>query len=596
MDRPFGQIDPTPTVTDEPRRAGVEGPMPCCGGSQPVDEGERPHVIPLGGVARRAVTPPPRPLTSTTKVADVPTSGADAWHRTETRSMATNHLYYGDNLDVLRRKIASGSVDLCYIDPPFNSKRTYFQIYNNQGGEDRAQAQAFVDTWSWGDEAAEGLDYILDLERLQGNADGVRWTEQTVALIRGLEQVLGRGSLLAYLVHMTLRIVEIHRALKPTGSFYLHCDPTASHYLKLVCDAVFCGQGGEFLNEIAWCYRGGGVPKKDFARRHDTIFRYSKSGSYTFNVDEVRMPYSADSMARLKYKAKSFRTNKTYDAYEPNEKGKHPEDWWELQPVMPSAKERLGYPTQKPEALLERIIRASSNEGDVVLDAYCGCGTTVAVAQRLGRRWIGIDVTYQSIALILYRFEKTYGDDWPAVEASIELDGVPKDLESAMALANKREDKTRKEFEKWAVLTYSRNQARINDKKGADGGIDGTAFFHIDNTTNGKAVFQVKSSKGTRGDLATLNSDRQRVGAEFGFLICAALPSKPMLDEIAAAGKYAHPHLNREDDRLQVVTIAELFDRPGQPGKRLDLPMARTDAVKAAKALGQAGKQMGLDV
>lgn len=156
----------------------------------------------------------------------------------------TNHLYYGDNLDVLRRKIASQSVDLCYIDPPFNSKRNYFQIYTNQGGEDRAQAQAFVDTWEWGDEAAEGLDYILDIERLHGDMRGVRWTEQTVALIRGLEKVLGRGSLLAYLVHMTLRIMEIHRALKPTGSFYLHCDPTASHYLKTLLDAVFCGGGG----------------------------------------------------------------------------------------------------------------------------------------------------------------------------------------------------------------------------------------------------------------------------------------------------------------------------------------------------------------
>lgn len=155
-----------------------------------------------------------------------------------------NHLYYGDNLDVLRRKIASQSVDLCYIDPPFNSKRNYFQIYNNQGGEDRAQAQAFVDTWEWGDEAAEGLDYILDIERLHGDMRGVRWTEQTVELIRGLEKVLGRGSLLAYLVHMTLRIMEIHRALKSTGSFYLHCDPTASHYLKTLLDAVFCG-GGE---------------------------------------------------------------------------------------------------------------------------------------------------------------------------------------------------------------------------------------------------------------------------------------------------------------------------------------------------------------
>ena len=156
----------------------------------------------------------------------------------------TNRLYYGDNLDVLRRKIESGSVDLCYIDPPFNSKRNYFQMYNNQGGEDRAQAQAFVDTWEWGDEAVEGLEYILHIDRLQGNVGTTQWTEQTVELIRGLEKVLGRGSLLAYLVHMTLRIVEIHRVLKPTGSFYLHCDPTASHYLKLVLDAVFCGHGG----------------------------------------------------------------------------------------------------------------------------------------------------------------------------------------------------------------------------------------------------------------------------------------------------------------------------------------------------------------
>ncbi len=270
--------------------------------------------------------------------------------------------------------------------------------------------------------------------------------------------------------------------------------------------------------------------------------------------------------------------------------------WTNISKIAPTSKERLGYPTQKPEALLERIIRASSNEGDVVLDAYCGCGTTVAVAQRLNRRWIGIDITYQSIALILKRLEDRHPDDWLAIEAGLILDGVPKDIDSAMALANKREDKARKEFEKWAVLTYSRNQARINDKKGADGGIDGVAYFHLDGKTNGKAVFQVKSSKGTRADLATLNSDRLREGAEFGFLICAALPSKPMRDEIAAAGKYKHPFVDREDDRLQVVTIAELFDGPGRPGARLNLPMARGDAVKAARALGSAGKQMGLDV
>ena len=183
-----------------------------------------------------------------------------------------NELYYGDNLDVLRRKIAGESVDLCYIDPPFNSKRNYFQIYNNQGGEDRAQAQAFVDTWNWGDEAIEGIEYILDIERLNGSVGQTRWTEQTVELIRGLEKVLGRGSLLAYLVHMTLRIVEIHRVLKPTGSFYLHCDPTASHYLKLVLDAVFCGQGGDFRSEIIWRRTGSHNKAGRWAPIHDVIF------------------------------------------------------------------------------------------------------------------------------------------------------------------------------------------------------------------------------------------------------------------------------------------------------------------------------------
>ncbi len=251
--------------------------------------------------------------------------------------------------------------------------------------------------------------------------------------------------------------------------------------------------------------------------------------------------------------------------------------------------ERLGYPTQKPEALLERIIRASSNEGDLVLDAYCGCGTTVAVAQRLKRKWIGIDITYQSISLILKRLADKYPADWPAIEADILFDGIPRDLASAVALANRKDDRTRKEFEKWAVLTYSNNQARINDKKGADAGIDGIAYFLIDKGINGKAIFQVKSGGANRATLATLNSDRQREKAEFGILITMDLPTKAMRDEIAAAGKYKHPLLNREDDRLQVITVAEML-----AGKRLDLPMARTGAIKSAEALGDSDKQESL--
>jgi DNA methylase len=199
----------------------------------------------------------------------------------DTRPKGKNQLYYGDNLDILRRKVADASVDLCYIDPPFNSKRNYFQIYNNQGGEDRAQAQAFVDTWEWGDEAADGIAWITDIAQLQNG----KLTEQTVELIRGLEKVLKRGSLLAYLVHMTLRIVEIHRVLKPTGSFYLHCDPTASHYLKLVLDAVFCGQGGDYINEIIWNRTAAkGHAFTRFASSHDVILGYRKGTSATWNA------------------------------------------------------------------------------------------------------------------------------------------------------------------------------------------------------------------------------------------------------------------------------------------------------------------------
>lgn len=569
-----------------------------------------------------------------------------------------NELYYGDNLDVLRRKIASDSVDLCYVDPPFNSKRNYFQIYNNQGSEDRAQAQAFVDTWEWGDEAVEGLAYILDIERLQGGAAGsVVWTVQTVELLRGLEKVLGRGSLLAYLVSMTLRIVEIHRVLKPTGSFYLHCDPTASHYLKLVLDAVFCGQGGDFLNEIVWkrTHSHGGATR--FGPIHDVILYYSKSTSICWNpqftgyTDKYLENFFRFSDERGRYRAtiltgtgpRNGSSGKPWRGYDPTSVGRH---WaipgfmrpligktdtvqealekldeigriiWpnksdgvpsfkqyvddmegtslqdifdDIQPISSQAAERLGYPTQKPEALLERIIKASSNEGDVVLDAYCGCGTTVAVAQRLGRRWIGIDITFQSISLILKRLKDKYSGEWPTIEANIRLDGVPRDLASAKALSNRKDDRTRKEFEKWAVLTYSDNQARINEKKGADSGIDGIAYFLINNDENGKAIFQIKSGGANRATLATLNSDRQREKAEFGFLISFDPPTKAMREEMVAAGKYKHPLLAREDDRLQVITVAEILE-----GKRLDLPMARTDAVKSAAALGDADKQIGL--
>lgn len=509
-------------------------------------------------------------------------------------SITKNRLFYGDNLDVLRNKIHSESVDLCYIDPPFNSKRNYFQIYNNIGtdGGDKAQAQAFMDTWEWGDEAEAGLNFIIDIQNLNNG----KFTPQTVALIKGLEQVLGHGDLFAYLVHMTLRIVEIYRVLKPTGSFYLHCDPTASHYLKLVLDSVFCadGNGGDFRNEIIWYYynKMHDSRKKLFSRATDTIFFYVKKFQEDFTFHQLTETRDAPikQLARVKVNGILKNARDEYGNIIYNIKNdKTIDNVWRIPCLQPAAQERLGYPTQKPEALLERVIKASSNENDVVLDAYCGCGTTVAVAQKLKRQWIGIDITYQSISLILKRLQDKYPDQWQVIEANIQLDGVPRDFASANALANRTDDKTRKEFEKWAVLTYSKNQARINDKKGADGGIDGVAYFMIDANTNGKAVFQVKSGGANRATIATLNSDRQREKAEFGILITMDAPTKPMLQEMQAVGKYKHPMLNREDDRIQIVTIQELLD-----GKRLDLPMSRNDAIKSAEAVGDADKQQTL--
>ena len=460
-----------------------------------------------------------------------------------------NQLYYGDNLEVLRRYIKDESVDLCYIDPPFNSKRNYNQIYNNIGAEDKAQAQAFIDTWEWDDHAIHGINEILI------NYHGL-FTQQCIALITGLSNVLGKGSLLAYLVSMTLRITEIHRVLKPTGSFYLHCDPTASHYLKLILDGVFCSQRGEFRNEIVWCYRGAGYPKKDFGRRHDLIFRYSKGKEFTFNLDSVREEYAETTKERFRHHIGNKRGKKDFGQQSLNPLGKQPDDWWEIQPIAPSAKERLGYPTQKPESLLEKIIKASSNENDIVLDAYCGCGTTVAVCQKLDRQWIGIDITYQSISLILKRLE----DSFPGVLKTIKLHGIPKDIESAKALANKTDDRTRKEFEKWAILTYTNNKAVINAKKGADKGIDGIVYFQGDKNDPEKIIFQVKSGKVKSGDIRDLLGTMTIESASLAIFITLEEPTKDMLKTAKSAGFYQSKYMSHTCDKIQIVTIKEIIE------------------------------------
>ena len=533
----------------------------------------------------------------------------------------TNQLFYGDNLEVLRdhRKIRDESVDLCYIDPPFNSKRNYFQIYNNIGKDDQAQAQAFIDTWTWNDLAIVGFQEIT-LTR-QGD-----YTRQTIELIKGLKAVLGENGLLAYLISMTQRVNEIQRVLKPTGSFYLHCDPTASHYLKLMLDSVFCPRGGDYLNEIIWPRTNAhNMKTRSYVRSNDTLFFYAKGKEFIWN-----QPYTGYSQAQLKrYKpdesgrlytgqdltmSGNVSRNFTWRGVKPSENRgwavseEQLEKWWnegmilkkldgkprldglkvyldeklgkpvgtnwsDIERIGNTSDERLGYPTQKPEALLERIIQASSNEGDTILDAYCGCGTSVAVAQRLRRNWIGIDITYQSIAVILKRLEDHFGAE--IVEA-IQLNGIPRDVESARALANKKDDRLRKEFEKWAVMTYSKNRATINEKKGADKGIDGIGYFSTGKDTTKRVIFQVKSGKVQRNDISTLNSDRQREDAEIAVLITLEDATKPMRDEAKAVGVFHHDLWNRDDPRIQIVTIREMI----QDGKRLDLPL--TEVLKIA--------------
>ncbi|HEX5230469.1 MAG TPA: DNA methyltransferase [Bryobacteraceae bacterium] len=549
-----------------------------------------------------------------------------------------NYLFYGDNLEVLRKHVKDETVDLCYIDPPFNSERDYNQIYNNVGEEDQAQAQAFTDTWVWDEMAIAGYDEIIS------NASG-RFTPQIVELIKGLHGVLGLGSLFAYLISLTLRVTEIHRTLKTTGSFYLHCDPTASHYLKIILDAIFCPNGGDFKNEIIWKRTTARSDSHKWNHIHDILLFYTKSKTYTWKtqymgyedeyvdafydqVDENGDVYMSDNLTAPQ-KRGGF-SGKPWRGIDPTSKGRHwalPKQFldslgitggtvqsrldkldalgrveWpdkengvprykrylkdmpglaiqsiinDIPPIPRNSAERLGYPTQKPLALLERIIKASSNEGDVVMDTYCGCGTTIDAAQKNKRRWIGIDITYQSIAVVLQRLEDSYGKVF--VE-TVMLGGIPRDMKSVHALANKKDDRLRKEFEKWAVLTYTNNRAVINEKKGADAGIDGTAYFKVGKKDNAKIIFQVKSGSVKRGDIATLRGDMERTEAALSVLLTLEEPTKPMVQEANAAGQYYHEEMGKSYDRISIVTIREIVEGH----KRLEIPMS-LEVLKAAQ-------------
>jgi DNA modification methylase len=500
-----------------------------------------------------------------------------------------NKLYYGDNLEIMRKKLKDETVDLCYIDPPFNSNRDYFQIYDKPDGiNDKAQAKAFIDTWTWDDDAISGYNQIIHNE-------GNHFTNEIINLIKGLKIAIGECDLLAYIVSMALRVTEIHRVLKPTGSFYLHCDQTASHYLKLMLDAIFSHKN--FQNEIIWKRSSGSGGKSaghKYTPNHDVLLYYSKSKDHIYNqlyyeiTDEWIKKNTFTENGDIWYWSHYGRKEKKLLS---DKMGFRMDDIWvdidSINEGVRGKSERMGYPTQKPEALLRRILETSSNEGDTVLDCYCGCGTAVSVAQELKRNWIGIDITYQSISLIIKRLGDTFGTK---VNEDIELDGIPKDMASATALAHKKDDHIRKEFEKWAILTYSNNQAVINEKKGADKGVDGIAYFGTAKNESERIIFQVKSGHVGFDTISKLHSDMEGADAKMAVLITLQEPTKPMRDKANSIGMYHHPLMDRDYKKIQIVTIKDMIEN----GKRLEMSTSR-DVKKSAQHIKE-GVQGGMDI
>jgi site-specific DNA-methyltransferase (adenine-specific) len=409
-----------------------------------------------------------------------------------------NKLYYGDNLEVLKSLYEEREpfIDLIYIDPPFNSKRNYNILFEDliktreNGEKTTALKEAFSDTWS-------NVSLSQELEEMKGfdNLKIYNYLEGNRAIFT--------DSQLSYLTMMAHRLYYMHKLLKETGSLYLHCDPTMSHYLKILLDIIFSEKN--FRNEIAWCYRGAGYPKEDFGRRHDIIFRYSKTDNYIFNVDDIREPYAKATIERFKHHIGNIRKGKNFGLQKLNKKGKHPDDWWQIQPVAPSARERLGYPTQKPEALLDRIIKTSSNEGDMVADFFCGCGTSVTVAEKLNRKWLGVDINHLAIGLIEDKRLKS-------LKAEYEVEGFPKDQAQAEKLAGEKPFK----FEEW-IVEYVFKGHRIADTR--DGGFDGHIAFN-DWENKKLCLLEVKGGNCIIKDIRNFDNVIQTQKADMGIFIC----------------------------------------------------------------------------
>ncbi len=524
--------------------------------------------------------------------------------------MDGNVLYYGDNLDVLRRYIKDESVDLIYLDPPFNSSQDYNVLFAEKSGTGAAaQIKAFTDTWKWDQAAAEAYQDVVE--------HGGKVSEA----MQAFKLLLGTSDMMAYLAMMAPRCKELHRVLKPTGSLYLHCDPTASHYLKLLLDATFGVR--QFRNEIVWKRTSAHSDPGRYGANIDLLFFYTKSEHWTWN--QQYRPHEAEYLARFRHRDPDGRQWADYDlsakglsggGYEYDYKGMRslwrcPREtmeefdragklhftktggirlkryldenkgvalqclWEDIPPINFQAQERLGYPTQKPEALLDRIILTSSNEGDTVLDPFCGCGTAVSSAQRLKRRWIGIDITHLAINLIKHRLQTVYQGN-----AHFTVVGEPVSLPDAEDLAQSDPY----QFQFWALGLVGARP--VEQRKGADRGIDGKLFFHDEAGGQTKQIiFSVKAGHTDVSHVRDLRGVVERDQAAIGVLISLQEPTQPMRAEAAAAGFYPSPGWQQRFPRLQLLTIAELL-----AGKQVACPPSRHTNVtfKQAPAAKQA--------
>ncbi|MGB7296554.1 MAG: DNA methyltransferase [Candidatus Aminicenantales bacterium] len=519
-----------------------------------------------------------------------------------------NTLYYGDNLDILKRYIHDESVDLVYLDPPFKSSQNYNILFKEKNGSQAAsQIRAFEDTWTWSQDDEEVF------------ADLVTKGGKLADCLQAFRTFMGPCDMLAYLVMMAPRLSELRRVMKPTASIYLHCDPTASHYLKMLMDSVF--GFGNFRNEIVWQRTGAHNDPKQWGRVADTLLFYSKSENWLWNpqfepyTDEYlkeRYKYVDEKTGRLHWRntmtasgggpAKKFRgvmmnpppgthwrysqevidqmekegriyyspSGKPYvKSYLDEQKGRQIQSIWTDIVMSKSGKERLGYPTQKPEALLGRIVKASSNKGDLVLDPFCGCGTTIAVAQKLERCWIGIDITHLAITLMKKRLLDAFG-----TEARYKVIGEPTSLPDAAALAASDPY----QFQWWALGLVGARPA--DQKKGADKGIDGRIIFQGDEVGKfEQVILSVKAGHTGRDHVHSLRGVVDREKAAIGMLISMNDPTGPMKEEAVTAGFFESKAWGKKYPKIQLLTIAEIL-----AGKVIDMPPIKQVSATFKKA------------